>query len=112
MTDPREFWENYRQGIKVVKEASPSTVEGFSSFYAKVMQDGALTLKVKELIALAIGVVIHCENCIVIHVRGALKSGATEREIWEAVEVGIAMGGGPAFTFTPVVQKTIEEFRQ
>ncbi len=108
--DAKEFWESYRQGIKAVKETSPSTVEGFSSFYAKVMQEGVLSLKVKELIALAIGVVIHCENCIILHVRGALKNGATQEEIWEAVEVGMVMGGGPAFTFLPLVKKTIEEF--
>ncbi|MGC8777241.1 MAG: carboxymuconolactone decarboxylase family protein [Candidatus Caldatribacteriaceae bacterium] len=111
MTDPREFWENYRQEIKELKALSPSTVENFSSFYAKVMQEGALNLKVKELIALAIGLAIHCEHCIILHVRGALKSGATQEEIWEAAEVGVAMGGGPAFTFLPLVKKALEEFR-
>ncbi|MEN3186239.1 MAG: carboxymuconolactone decarboxylase family protein [Atribacterota bacterium] len=110
MIGPQEFWENYRQGIKEVKSASPSTVEHYSSFYAKVMQDGALSLKTKELIALAIGLAIHCEHCIILHVRGALKNGAALEEVWEAAQVGIAMGGGPAFTFLPLVKKAMEEF--
>ena len=111
MNNPREFWDAYRQDIKEIKNISPATVENFSSFYAKVMQDGALSLKVKELITVAIGMAIHCEHCIVIHVRGALKSGATPEEIWEAAQVGVVMGGGPAFTFLPLVKKTLEEFR-
>ncbi|NSW77128.1 MAG: carboxymuconolactone decarboxylase family protein [Candidatus Atribacteria bacterium] len=111
MTDPREFWENYRQEIKELKNISPATVENYSSFYAKVMQDGVLSLKTKELIALAVGLTIHCEHCVILHVRGALKSGATPEEIWEAAQVGVAMGGGPAFTFLPLVKKAIEEFK-
>jgi alkylhydroperoxidase/carboxymuconolactone decarboxylase family protein YurZ len=54
---------------------------------------------------------IHCEHCIIIHVRGALQSGATPEEIWEAAQVGVVMGGGPAFTFLPLVKKTLEAFR-
>lgn len=110
MNGPKEFWENYRREIKELKSISPATVENFSAFYAKAMQDGALSLKVKELINVAIGMVIRCEYCIVIHVRGALKSGATPEEIWEAAQVGVVMGGGPTFTFLPLVKKTLEEF--
>ena len=58
--------------------------------------DGALPKKVKELCALSISVVIHCESCMQWHLRQAARSGATRAEILEAVEVGMEMGGGPA----------------
>jgi AhpD family alkylhydroperoxidase len=57
---------------------------------------GALSKKTKELIAVGISVVIDCESCMQWHIEQAAKAGATEREVLEAVEVGIEMGGGPA----------------
>lgn len=59
-------------------------------------QDGALTKKVKELIAVGISVVINCESCMQWHIEQAYKDGASQEEILEAVETGIEMGGGPA----------------
>ena len=58
--------------------------------------DGALPKKTKELIAVGISVVIDCESCMQWHIEQAAKAGASMREVLEAVEVGIEMGGGPA----------------
>ena len=58
--------------------------------------DGALPRKTKELTAVGISVVIDCESCMQWHIEQAAQAGATRREVLEAVEVGIEMGGGPA----------------
>jgi AhpD family alkylhydroperoxidase len=58
--------------------------------------DGALSKKHKELIAIGISVVINCESCMQWHIDQAAQAGAREREVLEAIEVGIEMGGGPA----------------
>jgi AhpD family alkylhydroperoxidase len=58
--------------------------------------DGALPRKTKELVAVGISVVVDCESCMQWHIEQAAKAGATRREVLEAVEVGIEMGGGPA----------------
>ena len=58
--------------------------------------DGALKKKDKELIATGIAVVVNCESCMEWHISEAAKSGATMREILEAIEVGIEFGGGVA----------------
>lgn len=58
--------------------------------------DGALTKPMKELIARGISVVINCESCMQWHIEQAAKAGASQREVLEAIEVGIEMGGGPA----------------
>jgi len=58
--------------------------------------DGALPGKTKELIALGISVVVNCESCMQWHIEQAAKAGASMKEVLEAVEVGIEMGGGPA----------------
>jgi AhpD family alkylhydroperoxidase len=58
--------------------------------------DGALPRKTKELVAVGISVVINCESCMQWHIEQAARLGASRRELLEAVEVGIEMGGGPA----------------
>lgn len=58
--------------------------------------DGALSKKQKELIALAIGVITDCESCMQWHMREAVKSGASQAEVVEALEVAIEMGVVPA----------------
>jgi AhpD family alkylhydroperoxidase len=58
--------------------------------------DGALPKKTKELVAIGISVVINCESCMQWHIEQAAKAGASEHEVFEAVEVAIEMGGGPA----------------
>ena len=59
-------------------------------------EQSRLPKKVKELIAVGISVVINCESCMQWHIEQAAAAGATEREVLEAIEVGIEMGGGPA----------------
>lgn len=58
--------------------------------------DGALSKRAKELIAVGISVVIDCESCMQWHIEQAAQAGASMREVLEAVEVGMEMGGGPA----------------
>ncbi len=58
--------------------------------------DGCLAKKYKELIAVGISVVEDCESCMEWHITQAARSGASQREVLEAIEVGIEMGGGPA----------------
>jgi AhpD family alkylhydroperoxidase len=58
--------------------------------------DGALPKMAKELIAVGISVVINCQSCMQWHIEQAVAAGADLRQVLEAVEVGIEMGGGPA----------------
>ncbi len=74
----------------------------FADFYASIFGDGALSHKTKELIFTACGVSWKSPRCL-IHVIPAMKAGATQGEIFEAVAVGmIAAGfvpGGPGIPY-------------
>jgi len=70
--------------------------KAFLEMQEAAFSDGALQKKYKELIAVGISVVINCESCMQWHIEQAVKSGATQDEVFEAIEVGIEMGGGPA----------------
>ncbi len=69
--------------------------QSFVDMEQNTYKDGALSKKQKELIAIGISVVIDCESCMEWHIHQALKDGATQDEIIEAIEVGIEMSGGP-----------------
>ena len=69
--------------------------EAFVKMEQAAFEDGALSKRHKELIAIGISVAKNCESCMQWHVEQAATSGATEREVLEAVEVGIEMTGGP-----------------
>lgn len=70
--------------------------DAFLKMEEATYQDGAISKKTKELIAVGISVVINCESCMQWHIEQAYSDGATQEEIIEAVEVGVEMGGGPA----------------
>ena len=70
--------------------------DAFLHMEAAAYSDGALSKKVKELIAVGISVTSDCDSCMQWHIDQAATAGATMREVLEAVEVGIEMGGGPA----------------
>lgn len=75
--------------------AKSRVYKAFLEMEQAAFSDGALPKRQKELIAVGISVTIDCESCMQWHIEQAAKSGATETEILEAVEVGIEMAGGP-----------------
>ncbi|MBN2289446.1 MAG: carboxymuconolactone decarboxylase family protein, partial [Candidatus Glassbacteria bacterium] len=72
------------------------TYKAFLEMQKAAFSEGCLPVKTKELIAVGISVVIDCESCMQWHVEQAARAGASMREVLEAVEVGMEMGGGPA----------------
>ncbi|MGH8821178.1 MAG: carboxymuconolactone decarboxylase family protein [Rhodoferax sp.] len=79
------------------EEFAPEILNAFRSFSHSVFADGALPSKTKELIAIAVAHVTQCPYCIRGHTQSALKAGATEQEIMEAIWVAAEMRAGGAF---------------
>jgi AhpD family alkylhydroperoxidase len=88
----------------------PGPMTGFARLHKKAIEDGALSSKVKEMMALAISIVIGCDGCIAYHVNDAVKAGATRPELLEAVGVGLMMGGGPGSIYSAHALEAIEQF--
>jgi AhpD family alkylhydroperoxidase len=84
--------------IKQMREAAPEGMAAFDALNAAVFKDGALPLKVKELIAVAVAVTTQCPYCIEVHVKKAKAAGATDAELTEATLVAAALRAGGAVT--------------
>jgi AhpD family alkylhydroperoxidase len=59
-------------------------------------EDGALSRKQRELIALAVAHTTQCVYCIDVHVAAAKRAGATRAEVAEAILVAAAIRAGGA----------------
>lgn len=80
-------------------KAAPATMKPYSQLVGAVSGDAALSGKVKELMALSISIAIRCEDCIVFHLRAALRHEASRDEVIEAISVAVEMGGGPSVVY-------------
>jgi AhpD family alkylhydroperoxidase len=83
---------------------------GFARLHKKAVEDGALSRKTKELMALAISIAVRCEGCIAYHTHDAVAAGATRQELLETVGVAVLMGGGPAAMYAAHAMDAIEQF--
>ena len=88
----------------------PGPMTGFARLHRKAVEDGALAMKVKEMMALAIGIALGCDGCIAYHVHDAVKSGATRQELLETIGVALLMGGGPGSIYAAHALDAIEQF--
>ena len=76
---------------------APEITESFRSFSRTVFKEGALDEKTKQLIAVAVAHVTQFPYCIKGHTRTALKKGATNEEIMEAIWVAAEMRAGASY---------------
>jgi AhpD family alkylhydroperoxidase len=101
----------YRPVTKEIAEKrrtlAPGQATAFKAFSQSVFAEGALTAKVKQLIAVAVAHVTQCPYCIHGHTSGALQHGATAEEIMEAIWVAAEMRAGAAYAHSVLALDTI-----
>lgn len=94
------------------RELAPDIQAAFDAFSQRVLADGALPAKTKQLIAVAVAHVTQCPYCIKGHTRAALRHGATPQELMEAIWVAAEMRAGGAYAHTAVSLTAMEEEQQ
>lgn len=95
---------------RALRQEIPEVYKAFNELSNAALTEGALSTKVKELMAMAIGVVHGCDGCIASHARGAAKAGANAQEAAEAIGVAIMMHGGPATIYGARAYTAFTEF--
>ena len=80
-----EYFDRLRGLLGKMGQELEGPMAAFGQMHKQVFPDGALTTKAKELITLAICITSLCEGCIAVHVRAALRAGATRQEIADMV---------------------------
>jgi AhpD family alkylhydroperoxidase len=104
--------EDLRAPYRELTEAIPDVMSGYSALHVAAMREGALSMRMKELIALAISITRECDGCIAAHARGAARRGATVSEVTEMIGVAISMNGGPGTVWGPRALAAFNEFAE
>jgi 4-carboxymuconolactone decarboxylase len=77
-----------------ISEDAPELAKKFFEWYGAVFEEGALTVREKALIALAVSHSVQCPYCIDAYSSECLKNGADAEQMMEAVHVAAAIRGG------------------
>jgi len=84
--------------MKILGTHAQEAMKAFVAFDKAALAEGAIPVKYKELIAVAVAVTTQCPYCIDIHSGNARKAGATDAEIVEATMVAASLRAGGAVT--------------
>ena len=91
------------------EEVLPDVMGAYTALRDEVYKDGAVSHKVKRLIALGIALRAGCTACILWQTKMAVEAGASKEEVMEAVSVAVAMSGSTALGWSWRVGKLLEE---
>lgn len=84
--------------IQTMNSLAPEVMSAFWAFDKASVADGAIPVKYKELIAIAVAVTTQCPYCIEIHTGNARNAGVTDAELVEAAMVAASLRAGGAVT--------------
>ena len=98
MNDQQQLYPSSSKHIaEQRKKLAPQAAEAFTAFNKAVFADGALDVKTKQLIAVAVAHVTQCPYCIRGHAKQAMQHGATKEQMMEAIWVAAEMRAGGAY---------------
>jgi AhpD family alkylhydroperoxidase len=90
---------------------SPDTLNGYQALSGAGTKTGQLDAKTRELIAIAVAVTVRCDGCITVHSQAAVKEGASDDEIAEALGVAVAVNAGAALVYSGRALDAVESHR-
>ena len=99
MKDEYHFKKSDLKDFKNITEFQEEYGKKFFDWYGSVFQEGALTVREKSLIALAVAHAIQCPYCIDAYTSTCLQKGADEEQMMEAVHVAAAIKGGTTLVY-------------
>lgn len=101
-----------RAGLREMRAGAPDVMKAFAGIAQAALKTNALDTKTKELIALAIGVAVRCDDCIAFHAKAAAEQGASSEEVLETLGMAIYMGAGPSVMYAAHALDAYKQFAQ
>lgn len=83
----------------------------FLSLDNQMYRDGALPNKTKELLGLVSSLVLRCDDCVKYHLKKCFDLGFSDKEIEEALSIGMLVGGSIVIPHLRRAFETWDEFR-
>ena len=108
--DWKKFLNETKVSFNTLEKEIPETFRGFGVMGKDAKQNGKLTEKTKEFIALGIAIATRCESCIALHVNSLVRLKTKREELVEALSMCSYMGGGPSIAFSAKALEAFDQF--
>lgn len=109
MSNQNLYPEATREMSEKRASLAPEAAEAFRNFNKAVFKEGALSEKTKQLIAIAVAHVTQCPYCIRGHTAQAVRKGASQEEVMEAIWVASEMRAGAAYAHAALAIDEMEK---
>ncbi len=99
--------EKTKQRMKSYEMIPERFKKWYLDFYDELYhpERSVIDLKTKELIAIAASVVADCKGCLRGHILKAVRNGATQEEVGEAIAIAIAINAAAVVDRTDIVNE-------
>lgn len=92
--DTLEEFRRYREKMnKRILASDNLNIKRFFALDTRAYDKGVLDVKTKELMGLVASTVLRCNDCITYHVIRCVQEGASDVELFEALNVALIVGG-------------------
>jgi len=93
--------------LELISKQQPEVIAALYRLKNSVFKEGALSVKEKELIAVALTALLKCDECLVVHAQKAVEAGATKDELRESLLVAMYLAGPTAVIWTDRIDEII-----
>ncbi|HEY5106479.1 MAG TPA: carboxymuconolactone decarboxylase family protein [Caulobacteraceae bacterium] len=108
-----DLYPNSTPQIQELRKALASEpLRAFHEFSRQAFAEGALSVTMKQIIAVAVAHTTQCPYCIRGHTAAALKAGASPEQIMEAIWVAAEMRAGAAYAHSTIALDVIQDFER
>lgn len=90
------YQKSYFNRLGELSVLAPEAFKAFVQFDKAALAEGKLSVKLKELIAIAVAHTTGCPYCIEVHVKAGKAAAVTKEELSEAILVATALKAGSA----------------
>jgi AhpD family alkylhydroperoxidase len=105
----RQVFGEIPRWVQDLVDTQPEIFLGYYAMRSEVLRDNVLPRKFKELALVALNASERYQDGLIVHTKGALAAGASERELLEAMAIPILTGGMVAWLEAAKTLKVVRE---
>ncbi len=105
----RQVFGDIPYWVQTLVDSKPEIFLGYYNMRSEILKDNILPRKYKELALVALNASERYQDGLIVHMKGAIASGATELELLEAMSLAILTGGMVAWLEAAKVLKVVKE---
>lgn len=108
----RERFEATKKNRKRLVEAMPEVMDGLAAITNEARSTGALDQKTKELISLAMSIIIKCDECVIHHTISLYELDCTREELVECLELTIVLQSCPGLKYSQLALDCFDQLSE